>query len=62
MDEAKTWEIAPDEVQVSYDVVNIYPSVPIKESIDVLISQLEKDREDLKKYTKLRIKEIKELL
>jgi hypothetical protein len=62
VDEAKTWEIAPDEVQVSYDVVNLYPSVPIKESIDVLISQLEKDREDLKKHTKLRIKEIKELL
>ena len=62
VDEAKTWEIAPDEVQVSYDVVNLYPSVPIKESIDVLISQLEKDWEDLKNHTKLRINEIKELL
>ena len=62
VEEAKTWEIAPNEVQVSYDVVNLYPSVPIKESIDVLISQLEEDREDLKNYTKLRINEIKELL
>lgn len=62
MDEAKTWQIAPDEVQVSYDVVNLYPSVPIKESIDVLISQLEEDRENLKNQTKLQINEIKELL
>jgi hypothetical protein len=61
VEEAKTWEIEPNEVQVSYDVVNLYPSVPIKESLDVLISQLEEDREDLKNYTKLRINEIKEL-
>ena len=47
---------------MSFDVVNLYPSVPIKESIDVLISQLEEDREDLKNHTKLRINEIKELL
>ena len=28
-DISKTWEVDPDEVQVSYDVVNLYPSVPV---------------------------------
>ena len=62
VEEAKTWTIEPDEVQVSYDVVNLYPSVPIKESIDVLIGQLNQDRENLQSQTKLTINEIKELL
>ena len=31
--EAKTWEIYQDEVQVSYDVVNLYPSVPVDSAI-----------------------------
>ena len=62
VEEAKTWPIAPDVVQVSYDVVNLYPSVPIKESIEVLIGQLNQDRENLQNQTKLKINEIKELL
>ena len=62
VEEAKTWTIASDEVQVSYDVVNLYPSVPIKESIEVLIDQLNQDRENLQRETKLKINEIKELL
>ena len=28
--EARGWQIDPEEVQVSYDVVNLYPSVPIE--------------------------------
>ena len=62
IEEAKIWTIEPDEVQVSYDVVNLYPSVPIKESIEVLIGQLNQDRENLQSQTKLTINEIKELL
>ena len=62
VEEAKTWKIEPDEVQVSYDVVNLYPSVPIKESIEVLVEQLNQDRVKLQKQTKLKINEIKELL
>ena len=27
VNEAKTWKISPTEIQVSYDVVNLYPSV-----------------------------------
>ena len=60
--EAKTWSISPDEIQVSYDVVNLYPSVPVKEAIEVLTDQLNQDRENLKNYTKLTIGEIKDLL
>ena len=28
--EAKDWKIEPTEIQVSYDVVNLYPSVPLR--------------------------------
>ena len=27
--EAQTWKIEPDEIQVSYDVTNLYPSILI---------------------------------
>ena len=37
MQEAKTWEIYQDEVQVSYDLLNLYPSVPVGKAINVLI-------------------------
>ena len=61
VEEAKTWEIDKNEVQVSYDVVNLYPSIPVKEATEVLIDQLSKD-DELKKYTKLTIREIKSLI
>ena len=32
VDEAKTWTIDPDEIQVSYDAVALYPSVPVKKN------------------------------
>ena len=47
VEQAKTWTIDPNEIQVSYDVVSLYPSVPIKESIEVLIGQLNVDRDNL---------------
>ena len=28
---ARNWNISPTEVQVSFDVINLYPSVPLKE-------------------------------
>ena len=58
---AKTWKISPNEVQVSYDVVNLYPSVPIREATQVILEVLNQDS-DLNKYTKLKIPEIKTLL
>ena len=61
VEEAKNWEIDANEVQVSYDVVNLYPSIPIKEATEVLIDQLSRD-DDLKNLTKLTIGELKSLI
>ena len=61
VNEAKTWNISPTEVQVSFDVVNLYPSVPLKEAIAVMLDLLKQDV-DLKKHTKLTIPELKQLL
>ena len=46
VEEAKTWDIAPNEIQVSYDVVALYPSVPVKKAIENLMEMLQKDYED----------------
>ena len=58
---SKTWEIDRDEVQVSYDVVNLYPSVPIEEAIEIIIQMLEADQE-LKKRTKLTIEDMRAII
>ena len=57
----ESWQIDKDEVQVSYDVVNLYPSVPIKESINVMTEILSKDHE-LENRTKLSISDIRTLI
>ena len=36
-DEAKNWFVKRNEVQVSHDIVNLYPSVPIIEALADLI-------------------------
>ena len=48
--EAKTWdwEIYQEEVQVSYDIVNLYPSVPVDKAINVLTDTLNNNKERLK--------------
>ena len=61
INEAKTWSISQTEVQVSYDVVNLYPTVPLKKATEVVLDLLKKD-DDLKKHTKLTLSEIKKLL
>ena len=38
-----SWNIDKDEVQVSFDIVNLYPSIPLKEANLILIDQLNKD-------------------
>ena len=44
VNESRSWDISPNEVQVSYDVVSLYPSVPLEEayaeSIDLIDSIL----------------------
>ena len=46
---------------MSYDIINLYPSVPINKALDVLIDQLNNDKDDLMKRTKLCLKDIYEL-
>ena len=57
---AETWEIEPNEVQVSYDVVNLYPSITICESIEIVL-QLNNDPK-VTTTTKLTINEVRLLL
>lgn len=59
--EAKTWSTEENEIQVSYDVVNLYPSVPLDKAIEVLIDTLNEDKEDLKTRTKLTLTDIHKL-
>ena len=42
-------------------IINLYPSVPINKALDVLIDQLNNDKDDLMKRTKLCLKDIYEL-
>ena len=58
---AKTWSISPTEVQVSFDVVNLYPSIPLKEATKVILDLL-KDDPSYSNYTKLQLNEIKEMI
>ena len=46
---AKTWEIYKDEMQVLFDIVNLYSSAPVDKVINVLIHTVNKN----KKCTKL---------
>ena len=62
VDEAKTWTIEPDEVQVSYDVVALYPSVPVNKAIENLIDILNKDINEFKERTIFTLKHIKQLI
>ena len=59
--EAKTWDISPQEIQVSYDIVDLYPSVPLKEATDIILDTLIKDKVYEQK-TKLTITKIKILI
>ena len=41
--EAKTWKISATEIQVSYDAVILYPSVPLEKAIYVIVEYLKND-------------------
>ena len=60
--QAQTWKIEPVEIQVSYDVTNLHPSIQIDKAIDVIIQQLSEDYEDLKTRTKLTLVDIQQLI
>ena len=61
MEEAKEWNIWPSEVQTSFDVVNLYPSVQFDEAV-VVIMRLNNDIDDLQKQTKLTLTDIHKLI
>ena len=42
---ASEWDVDPSEVQVSYDVVNLYPSIPIEAACKVVLDMLSNDEE-----------------
>ncbi|XP_012559209.2 uncharacterized protein LOC105845706 [Hydra vulgaris] len=52
----------PNEAQVSFDIVNLYPSIPIDEAIPVVIDILNADIDDLKTRTKLTLADIHQLI
>nr|XP_047135286.1 uncharacterized protein LOC101239709 [Hydra vulgaris] len=62
VNDAKEWKIDPNEIQVSFDVINLYPSVPINEAIPVIINILNDDLEDLKTRNKLTLIDIHQLI
>ena len=62
MEEAKEWNISPSEIQPFFDVVNLYPSVPIDEAAAVIIEILNNDTDDLQRWTKLSLTNIHKLI
>ena len=61
-EEAREWSIAEDEIQVSYDVVNLYPSVPIGRSIKVVMDLVSDNYDEISERTKLSVLDIEKLL
>ncbi|XP_065664446.1 uncharacterized protein LOC136086103 [Hydra vulgaris] len=58
---AENWNVANNDIQVSYDVVNLNPSIPLKEATVILLEQLSNNL-SYKNLTKLSIPEIKQLV
>ena len=54
--------ILPNEIQTSFDVVNLYPSVPIDEVFGVIVELLNNDIVDLRKRTVLTLTDIHKLI
>ena len=59
--EAKSSEIYKDDLQVSYDVENLYPLVPVEKAINVLIDTLNNGKEQLKERTKSTLTDVHKL-
>ena len=62
VNEAKTWKISPNEIQVSYDAVKLYPSVPLDKTIDVIVEYLKNGFNNIKTRTKLTLVDIDQLI
>ena len=57
--EAKSWNIEVNEIQVSYDVVALYPSIPISKAIKAIMDILHDDAVAIRSRTKLELADIK---
>ena len=62
VEEAKTWYISPREIQVSYDVVAMYPSVPIGKAINVMMDMLKAKYDSVRTRTPFNLEQIKSLM
>ena len=62
VDTAKNWDIGVNEIQVSYDVVALYPSIPVKKAIDNLMNMLKADEIDFKTRTIFNLNHVEEML
>ena len=62
VNEAEIWKISPTEIQVSYDVVNLYPSIPLDKAIDVIVEYLKNDFNNVRTRTKLTLVDIHQLI
>ena len=60
--EAKPWKISPTEIQVSYDVVILYPSVRLDKAIDDMVDYPKNDFNNVKRRTKLILVDIDQLI
>ena len=58
MNETATWETTQEEIEVSYDVTNLYPSIPIDKVVTVLMDFLNNGLDDLNTHTKLTLTDI----
>ena len=51
--EVKTWQTNQDEIRAPYDVVHLYPPVPLDKAITVLTDILNMSIEEIKTRTKM---------
>ena len=58
VNEAATWETTQEEIQVSYNAINSYPTIPIDKAIIVLIDTLNNELDDVNTRTKLTVTDI----
>ena len=61
VNEVATWETTQEEIQVSYDVINLYQSIRTDKTIIVLIDTLNNDFDDLSTRIKLTLTDIHRL-
>ena len=61
MENIKNWRVDENKILVSYDVKNLYPSIPIDEALQ-LVEKLLKENKTLKNVTTLSVRSIMELL